>query len=46
MPRAKKQKPSPLAAVPPEGASGGTPQTHPWVAPELEAEREPAKGVL
>ena len=45
MPRAKKQKPSPLATVPPEGASARTPQTHPWVAPEPEAElpRQPAE---
>ena len=39
MPRPKKQKPSPLESPPPTGASGdGTPQTHPWVAPEPEAE--------
>ena len=45
MPRPKKQKKSPLVAVPPEGASGGTPQTHPWVAPEPEVElpRQPAE---
>ena len=39
MPRPKKRKPSPLESPPPTGASGdGTPQTHPWVAPEPEAE--------
>ena len=39
MPRPKKQKPSPLESPPPTGASGdGTPQTHPWVAPEPEPE--------
>ena len=45
MPRPKKQKPSPLATIPPEGASGGMPQTHPWVAPKPEAElpRQPAE---
>ena len=39
MPRPKKQKLPPLESPLPMGASGdGTPQTHPWVAPELEAE--------
>ena len=39
MPRPKKRKPSPLESPPPARARGdGTPQTHPWVAPELEAE--------
>ena len=39
MPRPKKQKPSPLESPPPTRAHGdGTPQTHPWVAPEPEAD--------
>ena len=39
MPRPKKRKTSPLESPPPTGASGdGTPQTHPWVAPEPEAD--------
>ena len=39
MPRPKKRKPSPLESPPPTRARGdGTPQTHPWAAPELEAE--------
>ena len=39
MPRPKKRKPSPLESPPPTRAHGdGTPQTHPWVAPEPEAD--------
>ena len=39
LPRPKKRKPEPLATLPSEGVEGGAePQTHWWVAPELENE--------
>ena len=47
MPRPKKRKLSPLESPQPMGATGdGTPPTHPWVAPEPEAEPPQARSQL